>query len=353
MSTRALVPPEISRRFDVLRTLLVVFIVGVHAEKGIQAYYTQVPDGLRAYLVVFPHNIFRLCVPIFFSISGYLFYLTYKPTVEAYGRMLVKKARTILVPYLLFNAISIALILIFNKIPYIGDFNDLHRDGILKYLLGVYRFPAVYTLWFLRDLYVFFLLAPVFYVVSVEIPLLGLVVFWAIWMFIPQHGLPVELSGMFFFYLGCLLSRTRADLDGARRFTVPACVLYLAVLLAVSFVEYTQGTGTEIYQTLYRHNLIFGTVCLWLLTGYSRFGDSQFLLRFSGVSFFVYLTHEPVLSYLIYGTRFIFHPSGSAAGIGYMVLLTTLPFALCVGLGNLLLRYAPAVYAVATGARQR
>ncbi|MFU2209498.1 acyltransferase family protein [Solidesulfovibrio sp. C21] len=353
MSTRALVSPEISRRFDVLRTLLVIFIVGVHAEKGIQAYYTQVPDVLRAYLVVFPHNIFRLCVPIFFSISGYLFYLTYKPTVEAYGRMLVKKARTILVPYLLFNAISIGLILVFNKVPYIGDINDLHHDGILKYLLGVYRFPAVYTLWFLRDLYVYFLLAPVFYVVSVEIPLLGLVVFWAIWMFIPQHGLPVELSGMFFFYLGCLLSRTRADLDGARRFTIPACVLYVAVLLAVSFVEYTQGTGTEIYQTLYPQEMIIGTVCLWLLTGYSRFGDSPFLLRLSGISFFVYLTHEPVLSYLIYGTRFIFHPSGSAAGSGYVLLLTVLPFALCVGLGNLLLRYAPAAYAVATGSRQR
>ncbi|WP_233489532.1 acyltransferase family protein [Solidesulfovibrio fructosivorans] len=336
-----------------LRTLLVVFIVGVHAEKGIQAYYAQVPDVLRAYLVVLPHNIFRLCVPVFFSISGYLFYLTYKPTVEAYGRMLVKKARTILVPYLLFNAISIALILIFNKIPYIGDFNDLHRDGILKYLFGIYRFPAVYTLWFLRDLYVFFILAPVFYVVSVEIPLLGLVVFWTIWMYVPQHGLPVELSGMFFFYLGCLLSRTRADLDGARRFTIPVCLLYLIVMLTVSYVEYTQGTVAAAYQMLYPQEMILGTVCLWLLTGYSRFGDSPFLLRLSGVSFFVYLTHEPVLSYLIYGTRFIFHPSGSAAGIGYVLLLTILPFVLCVGLGNLLMRYAPAVYAVATGSRQR
>lgn len=353
MSTRVLVPPAISKRFDVLRTLLVVFIIGVHSEKGLQAYYTHVPDALRALLAVFPHNIFRLCVPIFFSISGYLFYLTYKPTTAAYGRMLVKKARTILLPYLLFNAISIALILTFRKVPYIGDINGLHHEGILKYLFGLYRFPAVYPLWFLRDLYVYFILAPVFYIVSEEIPLLGLVVFWAIWMFVPQAGLPVELSGMLFFYAGCLLSRTRADLDGARRFTLPVCLLYVAVLLAGSWVEYHEGFP-PIYHMLYRNGMILGTASLWLLTGYPRFGESPFLLRLSGISFFVYLTHEPILSYLIYVTRFVFHPtSGTLVGLGYMMLLTVLTFALCVCLGRLLAHYAPGAYALATGARKR
>ena len=353
MSTRVLVSPAISKRFDVLRTLLVIFIVAVHSEKGLQAYYAHVPDALRALLVVFPHNVFRLCVPIFFSISGYLFYLTYKPTTAAYGRMLVKKTRTILLPYLLFNALTIALIFIFNKVPYIGDINGLYREGVLKYLFGLYRFPAVYPLWFLRDLYVYFILAPVFYIVSVEIPLLGLVVFWAIWMFVPQAGLPVELSGVFFFYTGCLLARTGADLDAARRFTIPVCALYVAVLLAVSWVEYYQGFP-PIYHMLYRHDMILGTAALWLLTGYRRFGESPFLLRLSGISFFVYLTHEPILSYLIYVTRFVFHPtSGTLVGLGYMLLLTALTFALCVCLGRLLARYAPGAYALATGARKR
>ena len=62
-----------------------------------------------------------------------------------------------------------------------GDINMVHQEGYVKLLFGLYRFPAVYTLWFLRDLYVFFLLAPVFYAVSVEIPFVGLVVFWALW----------------------------------------------------------------------------------------------------------------------------------------------------------------------------
>ncbi len=352
MSTRALVPEAISKRFDVLRTLLVVFVVGVHAEKGLQAYYPAIPDALRVYLVIFPHNIFRLCVPIFFSISGYLFYLTYKPTAAAYGRMVLKKTRTILFPYLLFNAITIALILVFNKVPYMGDINGLHHDGILKYLLGVYRFPAVYPLWFLRDLYVYFLLAPVFYIVSVEIPILGILVFWAVWMFVPQAGLFVELSGTFFFYLGCLLARKGADLDAARRFTLPAVAVSLVFVIALACVEYFQGFPWY-YHLLYRHDMIFGTLALWLLTGYPCLGRNTFLLGLSGASFFVYLTHEPVLSYLIYVTRFVFHPSGTIAGIGYMFLLVVLTFAVCTLLARGLSRYAPAAYAMATGARKR
>jgi len=351
MSTRVLVSPEISRRFDVLRTLLVFFIVGVHAEKGLQAYYTEIPDVLRAFLAMFPHNVFRLCVPVFFSISGYLFYLTYTPTAQAYGRMVVKKTRTILLPYLLFNAITIGLILLFNKVPYMGDINGLRQDGILKYLLGVYRFPAVYPLWFLRDLYVYFLLAPVFYVVSEEIPLLGLVVFWAIWMFVPQSGLPVELSGMFLFYMGCLLSRTRADLDAARRFTLPVVALYGVLLVWTSYLEYSGFP--PIYHLFYRHSMIFGTLSMWLLTGYAWLGRSKLLLGLSGCSFFVYLTHEPVLSYLIYGTRFLFHPSGTVAGIAYMLLLMVATFALCTGLARLLERFAPGAYSLATGSRRR
>jgi len=350
MSTRALVSPDISKRFDVLRTLLVLFVIGIHAEKGLQAYYATIPELVRAYLVFVPHNIFRLGVPIFFTISGYLFYLTYTPTAKAYGRMVLKKTRTIFLPYLLFNILILGLILIFNKIPYIGDIHMIVNEGFWKLLLGINRYPAAYTLWFLRDLYVFFLLAPVFFIVSVEIPTVGLLLFGSLWNFMPQAGLPVELSGAFFFYLGCFLSRGKVNLDAGRPYLLPVLAIYLAFLLACSHVEFHEGFPA-IYYFLYRGSMVAGTVAIWLLSGFSWLGQSKFLLQLSGYSFFVYLAHEPVLSYLIYGTRFVFKPTGSLAGIAYMLLLMGLTFALCYLLGRLLERFVPRVYAIATGGR--
>ncbi|KHK04252.1 acyltransferase family protein [Desulfovibrio sp. TomC] len=350
MSTRSLVVPEISKRFDVLRTLLVVFVIGIHAEKGLQAYYTEIPDLLRIYLDFFPHNIFRLSVPLFFSISGYLFFLTYKPDVHSYGRMILKKTRTILLPYLFFNAISLLLIVVFNKVPYIGDIHMVEKDGILKLLLGIYRYPVVYTLWFLRDLYVYFLLAPVFYVFSKEIPLLGLAACWAVWMFMPQAGIPIELSGLLFFYGGCVLSQSKVNLDGARWLTLPVAVVYLIFLFVTAHFEFYYG-ATSYYHLLYRHSMIFGTITLWLLSAYCPLRDNSLLLRLAATSFFVYLTHEPVLSYLIYGTRFLFKPSGSLVGIAYMLLLVLVTYSLCHGLARLLERRLPRLYALAVGAR--
>lgn len=350
MSTRCLVSPEISKRLSVLRSLLVIFVIGIHAEKGLQAYYPELPELLQVYLNFVPHNIFRLAVPLFFSVSGYLFFLTYKPDAVSYGRMIVKKTRTILVPYLLFNAISLLLILVFNKIPYIGDINMVRSDGILKLLLGIYRYPVVYTLWFLRDLYVYFLMAPIFYVAAKEIPLLGLVVCWAIWMFVPQTGIPIELSGLIFFYGGCMLSRMKVDLDGGRRLLLPVATVYLMLLFTTAHFEFYYGAQSY-YHLLYRHSMIFGTLTLWLLSAYKPLRDNTLLLQLTGTSFFVYLVHEPILSYLIYGTRFLFKPAGALVGIAYMWLLMAVTYALSLGLAHLLQRRLPRLYALASGAR--
>lgn len=350
MSTRSLVSPEASKRFDVLRTLLVVFVIGIHAEKGLQAYYSAMPEALNAYLAIFPHNVFRLAVPLFFAVSGYLFFLTYKPDAASYGRMIVKKTKSILVPFLIFNAITLILIKVFNKVPYIGDFHAIDADGYLKLLIGIYRYPVVYTLWFLRDLYVYFLLAPVFYVFSKEMPLTGLVACWAAWMFLPQGRIPIELSGLVFFYGGCVLARTRADLDGLARFAWPVGLGYLALMAVTATYECLYGCQSY-YHILYRNSMILGVLTVWLVSAWPPLRDAVMLRRLAATSFFVYLTHEPVLSYLIYGTRFVFKPSGTAVGIAYMLLLTALTYALCHGLARLFERFAPRVYAVATGAR--
>jgi surface polysaccharide O-acyltransferase-like enzyme len=350
MSTRSLVSPEVSRRFDVLRTLLVVFVIGIHAEKVLQAYYTDIPDMLRAYLAIFPHNVFRLAVPLFFSVSGYLFFLTYKPDVASYGRMVVKKTRTILVPFLLFNAITLLLIQVFNKVPYIGDYHMVDTDGYLKLLLGLYRYPVVYTLWFLRDLYIYFLLAPVFYVFAKEIPLLGLVTCWAVWMFVPQGHIPVELSGLVFFHGGCVLARLRADLDGADRYVVPVSLGYLLLLGGAASYEYFFGAQSY-YHLLYRNSMIFGVTTVWLVSAWPPLRDAVVLRRLAATSFFVYLIHEPVLSYLIYAARFVWKPTGTAGGIVAMGLLSILTYALCHGLARLLASRLPRFYALATGAR--
>ena len=67
-------------------------------------------DSIRIFMC---HVISRAAVPTFFLISGYYFFYKIKDfTFDNYKDKLKKRIRTILIPYLLWNAIAISKIVI-------------------------------------------------------------------------------------------------------------------------------------------------------------------------------------------------------------------------------------------------
>ncbi len=351
MSTRSVIDPAVSRRFDVLKILLVVAVVMIHAEKGILAYLPEPPATLRAVIAFFGHNLFQLAVPLFFAMSGYLLFAAFRPSPEAYRRMVGKKARGILFPFLLLNLGFLVVILLFRKIPYIGDFNMVHRRGVVDLLFGFHGFPVNYTLWFLRDLFVYFLLAPAFWVLARELPMVGLVALFAIWNVLPEGRVGfLELRGAVFFLLGGVLAVNRVPLDGGRGHPALVLAAYLGALCFATWAElaHFDPVVTERVRNL---GLVPGILLMWRLSDLPALRDNRVLLRLSAYAFFLYLLHEPTLSLIIYFSRYVFVPVGTVTGIGYYFLTGALTVALVLGLGALLARFAPAVYGLVTGFR--
>ncbi|MFZ5810498.1 MAG: acyltransferase family protein [Thermodesulfobacteriota bacterium] len=352
MSTRSLIDPVTSRRFDVLKLLLVVAVVMIHAEKGILAYLPDPPPVLRAVVVFFGHNLFQLAVPLFFTMSGYLLFMTFVPSRASYFRMVWKKTWGILFPFLFLNLLCILIILAFRKIPYIGDFHMVHRRGVLDLLIGWDGYPANYTLWFLRDLYVYFVVAPLFWILARELPIVGLVALFVVWNVLPQGSLGlVEFRGAVFFHLGCVLAVNRVSLDGHRGHTVLLAVVYAAALFIATWAELVRFDPVV---TGYVRNvgLIPGILLAWRLSDCAALRDNRTLLRLSGYAFFLYLLHEPTLSYIISSSVYVFVPGGTITGIVYYVLVGGLTVAVVLGLGSLLARFAPPVYGLLTGFRR-
>ncbi len=352
-STKNRIDLEVSRRFDVLKLLLMILVIMIHAEKGVQAYVDPVPDFARWVILFFGHNLCRVAVPLFFAISGYLLFLNYDPSLSGYLGLLKKKFRTIAIPFLLFNALFIALILIFHKIPYIGDVNTLRERGYFAILVGIGGHPVNYTLWFLRDLMIYLAVSPMFYVMAKEIPYTGIVIWYALWNFMQQRGVPIELSGAFFFYLGGALSMQRVPLGGKSAYLWPAAGVYFLLMLVGVYLE-DKGDLGALFFLIHRFNLVLGVFVFWNLTAFPAIRDNRKLLSLAGFSFFIYLAHEPILSYCIYSTRYLFEvvrPGGQIGTLIYFFLLTAVVFFLALNLGKLLLRFTPRLYAVATGAR--
>ncbi len=351
MSTRARIDPLIARRFDVLKLLLAVAVVMIHAEKGILAYLPEPPLALRAVTALLGHNLLQVSVPLFFAISGYLLFTTFTPSSAAYARMVGKKARGILFPFLFFNLLCIVIILVFRKIPYIGDFNMVHRRGFVELLIGWHGFPANYTLWFLRDLFILFVFAPFFLVLARELPVVGLVALFLLWNLIPNGcvGL-LDLRGVVFFQLGCVLAVTRVPLGQMRGHPVLFRVLYPAALVFGTWAELTHFDPV-IAGYVRNAGQALGILLLWRLSDYPVLRDNRALLRLSVYAFFLYLLHEPTLSWIIYFSRYVFVPSGTVTGVVYYFLTGFLTVAVALGLGVLLARFAPAVYGLLTGSR--
>lgn len=111
-------------------------------------------------------GIARIAVPLFFFISGVLYYYRFDLKLITYANKTNKRLKTLLMPYVLWSIIGALLYLVLQINPLtIGFFGD-NEEQIVNYsfnkLLSIIFFqPIPFQLWFLRDLFILILLAPI------------------------------------------------------------------------------------------------------------------------------------------------------------------------------------------------
>lgn len=105
----------------------------------------------------------NIAVPIFMFISGFLFYKNCE-VYDIKGKI-IKRIRTLVIPYLIWNTIGTVYYLFIARIPVVsaamnGAADDISINNIL---LGVFLHKYYYPFWFLLRLIVFTALAPILY----------------------------------------------------------------------------------------------------------------------------------------------------------------------------------------------
>lgn len=114
----------------------------------------------------------KSCVPLFFLISGYLFFKSVdgtSPYKIKYLGKLKKRTKTLLVPYLIWNLLYFVYMVAFKKM----DLSFLSVVGaffVRPDLLPVSYYPAYTPFWFIRELMLLMLLSPLVYYVFVKLP---------------------------------------------------------------------------------------------------------------------------------------------------------------------------------------
>ena len=320
--------------------MLTVLIVILHANMA------NLCTGGGSFLQeVMTVEVTRIAVPIFFLISGFLFFYNYQNTWSDYQRKLCARTHSLLIPYALFLLCGSLVMFVLGQVYTIEALGVIIKHAI------IHSPPIFYPLWFLRDLYVMVLIAPIVYWMIKHFPLF-LIFPTVVWLMGRNPFIFPMTETMLFFSLGAFLSTKVAWLEQTEHKGAWGCLCLWGGLCFLNCY-----VGEYVIKLPYATHcviLLLGIYAIWILYDklYLRFGER---VKFSGIykySFFIYLLHEPILTVLKKSGLFFFGYSSLSIGVIYLVapILTIL---VLYGIGVFLNTYSPKVLAFVTGGRTR
>ena len=115
-----------------------------------------------------------VAIPMFFAISGYLFfYGTEQNGKNAIYRKIYKRVYTLLVPYVLWNIWFALIYLLLHNIPNVSNFinsdiiGTIIQQDVFKNLKMMFWDPCAFHLWFIRNLFIAVLCTPFLQVLKI------------------------------------------------------------------------------------------------------------------------------------------------------------------------------------------
>ncbi len=334
-----------SRRYEAMKALMCVFVMMIHAFSD---DFTAQPTCSRQMMfnatLVISRIICDCAVPMFVLMSAVLLYA--KPI--NWWKNLKKKARSLLIPYFIFNSLWIVWMFckhIFGKRLGItaGDDIDFSTYSPLQWLdayLGmIYSAKPILTvLWYVRDLFVLNILAiPLKKLVDL-LPIPVLILTLAVWIFdVPM--IIISPYSLCFFIFGYYLVKYDIHFRSFEKLNRYAVWLIYLVLLAVDAV-------------LLRRSLIVNRLFI--------VASVVFFIRFSAVltkggklldwiapcSFFLYLTHR--FTYALF--QAVTGHSFAVYMVSY-ILKPVLTLAVIVPLFYFMRRFLPGLLSLMVGGR--
>jgi fucose 4-O-acetylase-like acetyltransferase len=269
-----------SQVIDLLRFPLIIGVVFIHnasstlSIQGVEFGNSSPLPIHDACSQLFSEILGRVAVPLFFLISGFLFFLNLNFSKQTYAKKLRTRAKTLLIPYLFWNCSVILLHFVLHHIPSLDALINNRFEFTPHYLLqslwgeivdGKATLPIAYPFWFIRDLMVLVVLTPLVYTYVKKLGVYGILLLSVLWLFGWWFTLPgLSIVAVFFFTLGAWISINRRNLVlEAEKVKYPILVLYPALVIADLL---TKGNGANLF--IHNVGILLG-ILFWLNVGAS------------------------------------------------------------------------------------
>lgn len=377
----------ISQTINFLRFPLIVAVVYIHfniSRKGISVhginYGSDNPDWYFYTINLVSSVIASIAVPLFFFISGYLFFFQKKFNRREYLRKLKKRAKTLLVPYLLWNFIAIifqivkllplfssifpgankseihlSLVRVFNTF-----FNNTLTNGIIvspiEYTMTEIinePFPIDIPLWYIRDLMVMIIISPIIFWMTKKFQVWYVVAFGVIWYFrdliIPEGGyIHMLFTSLLFFSWGSFSSIMNIDFIKTMQRLKYLSILYIPIAIFDMLTLYS------VYN-IYIHNvgILLGIIAVINIASQlvkSGIVNTNHLLLSS--TFFVFALHKLIIDDIAKVVFSLLHlPDNTFVMLTLYFIIPMITIFVCVLSYKLIERRYPFLCSLLTGGR--
>jgi fucose 4-O-acetylase-like acetyltransferase len=310
------------------------------------------------------YYLLQICVPMFFMISGYLFFLNVKDmSFTLYLEKLRKRFKTLVLPYFIWSLFIFALIYLLQQLPFFGGFfpqkfSEMDNIEIVK---NAIIYPYNYPLWFLRELILFIILTPLIYFCLRYIGKLFLLALFLFGLFQDSffyyHIHIIHVNSLLFFALGGYLGLSKHKLIFSNRLTLLSGVLFIILNLLcflydekILFIHTDDSIIPIIFKFFRSFKNLAGSLFVWLLFDFIMKTKKIFSPRkYYKYSFFIFLIHGvPTVIFVKICQKFLFNPYVSF--VFYLFVPTTI-ILLCVIFGHFLEKNYKHLYKTITGMR--
>lgn len=347
-----------SQKIRILSFLSIILVLYIHSS------FHDYPHEIQGMVFNFKLQEFisgkigRCAVPLFYAISGYLFFLGLEDgngKVD-YGKLWMKikrRCRTLLVPYIIACLFPAMFYFIMEQIPFCskflngGDISDNFKKPLYELIVFLYfdsgsGTPFAFHLWFLRDLIFIVILSPALLWIC---SLIGKYTVCGILFVMNFLTIPyIPLYGMFWFVFGsCFLNK----LSNMKSVFIPVSFLFLCIVQMAYSSDYWKYFNIPI--------IVLGVVSIWGI--YDKIcprafdiGNHKNLMTICSFTFFIYLFHEPTLNIVRKIIIIPFHHSSFGFAFSYLVSPWVFAFA-WVFVGMAFKRFLPRVYNICMGGR--
>lgn len=351
----------LSDKIRVISLITMVLLTLVHAYTYPTPTFTGDAnswDGLDFFIQYFiSQGLARFRVPMFFILSGYFYFTAIQRTDGTYLSHFIKRIKTIALPYLLWSVIGMMLYALMQWPMATRAYfthTQVYTLSIPELLYKILFDPVAYQLWFLRDLMVVFTLSPII------LPLIRKFGAWAmlppmlLWILevdlvvLSNEALPFFVAGGWLALYGPAKEPALKD-----RTKLMIVLSWLLLVLVKTLLVLYNTVSIQVVNHLHHLAVFMGLLAVWVgydLVVQERDVKRTLLYRFTVFTFFIYVSHEPLLSVV---KNVLFVCLGHHPMVSLMVYLLTplITIVLCLAFGTILLQHAPALYGMLTGGR--